>query len=70
MTISKDMMLREILGKDTGNGIARILMEQGMGCVGCPSSAGKNLEMAAATHSVDVDMLVEKINEYLASQPA
>ena len=39
-----------------------ILMSAGMHCIGCPSSAGESLEMAAAVHGIDIDELMEAIN--------
>ncbi len=40
-----------------------ILMSAGMHCIGCPSSAGESLEMAAAVHGIDIDELMKAIEE-------
>jgi len=40
-----------------------ILMDFGMGCVGCPASQAETLEQAAMVHGFDVDELMEKLNE-------
>lgn len=63
--ISKDMTIRELL--DIDQGIAAILMENGMHCVGCPSSAGESLEEASFVHGMDADKLEKEINDYLSN---
>ncbi len=42
-----------------------VLMGFGLHCFGCPMSQMETLEEAAAVHGVDVDLMVEKINEFL-----
>ena len=42
-----------------------ILQGFGMHCVHCPMSQMETLEEAAAVHGVDVDVMLEKINEFL-----
>ena len=66
MAINKKMTIEEILRTDYG--IANILMESGMHCLGCPASRGESVEQACMVHGVDVDSLVAEINEYLASK--
>jgi len=63
--ITKDTTIGEALQIDAG--IIPILMEIGMHCVGCPSSAGETLEEAAMVHGIDPDMLIEEIQNYLQS---
>ena len=58
MAINKKMTIEEILRTDYG--IANILMESGMHCLGCV--------MASGVHGIDCDALVEKINEYLENK--
>ena len=65
--ITKDMIIADILEVD--NGIARILLEAGMNCVGCPAAKGETLEEAGVVHGMDVDSLIEEINSYLANLP-
>ena len=62
--ISKDMIIADMLKIDAG--IAAILMASGMHCIGCPSSQMESLEEAAMVHGMDVDVLVEQINDFLA----
>ena len=64
--VSKDMVIGELLMMDRG--IGAILMQSGMHCVGCPSSAGETLEEASLVHGMDIDKLVSDINNYLATK--
>ena len=64
--VTKDSKIGEILMQDRG--IAVILMQSGMHCVGCPSSAGETLEEASMVPGMDVTKLVNDINEYLAKK--
>ena len=50
-------------------GIAYILMQCGMHCVGCPSSIMESLEEACMVHGLDSDEVLANIQEYLASKP-
>ena len=45
--------------------VKEVLMGFGLHCFGCPMSQMETLEEAAAVHGVDVDIMVEKINEFL-----
>ena len=55
MEITKATTMGEMLQYDMG--IAYVLMEAGMHCVGCPSSIGESLEEACMVHGL--------IQEYL-----
>lgn len=61
--VTKDTLIGEALMIDKG--IAEILMQNGMHCVGCPSSAGESLAEASMVHGMDVDKLISDINTYL-----
>ena len=63
--VSKEMTIGEILAINPM--VAPILMEIGMHCLGCPSAQGESLEEAAMVHGLDADLLVEKINAFLAA---
>ena len=67
MEITKKTTMGEMLNYDMG--IAYILMQCGMHCVGCPSSIGESLEEACMVHGLDSDQVLASINEYLASRP-
>ena len=45
-----------------------ILLGFGLHCFGCPMSQMETIEEAAAVHGVEVDLMVEKINEFLNSK--
>ena len=65
MEITKQTLIGEMLEQDMG--IAYVLMQCGMHCVGCPSSIGESLEEACAVHGLDADAVLAAIKEYQAS---
>lgn len=64
--ITKDMVIGDILDADAGT--AMFFFEMGMHCLGCPASRGETVEEACTVHGVNVDELIARINEYLASK--
>ena len=66
MTITKQTTMGEMLELDRG--IAYILMQEGMHCVGCPSSIGESLEEACAVHGLDADKVLSDIQDYLVNR--
>ena len=66
MEITKNTTMGEMLNYD--GGIAYILMQSGMHCVGCPSSIGETLEEACMVHGMDYNTVLGSINEYLESK--
>ena len=49
--------------------VAVLLMQAGMHCVGCPSSAGETLEEASMVHGMDVKTsCLDAINDFLSKQ--
>ena len=62
MEITKEMTMGQILGVDPD--IAFVLMDCGMHCVGCPSSAGETVAQAAAVHQIDAQALLSDVNHY------
>ena len=66
MTITKQMSIGQVLNMDRGT--ARIFMEFGMHCLGCPHATAESLENACAAHGTDADELVKQLNEYLAAK--
>ncbi len=63
MEISKNTTMGELLSIDRG--IAAILMQHGMHCVGCPAHAFESLEDGCAGHGIDVDKVLADIRTYL-----
>ena len=66
MEITKQTLMGDMLEYDRG--IAVILMQSGMHCVGCPASIGESLEEACMVHGIDSDEVLAQIKEYLASK--
>ncbi len=64
--ITKDMTIAQLLSIDSG--CAKVLMEAGMHCIGCPASAGESLEQAGTVHGIDVDELVSNLNDYFQNK--
>ena len=57
--ITKDMTIGEMLR--TNPGVAPVLMEAGMHCLGCPSAQAESLAEAAMVHGIDIDNLMKAI---------
>ncbi len=64
--ITKDMTISQLLMLDPG--CAKVLMEAGMHCIGCPASAGESIEEAGAVHGLDVDELLANLNAYFQNK--
>ena len=63
--VSKDMVIGQLIQVDRG--IIPILMRAGMHCLGGPSAQMESIEDACAVHGMDVDVLIQEINDYLAT---
>lgn len=66
MEITKQTTMGEMLDYDRG--IAMVLMQAGMHCIGCPSSIMESLDEACAVHGLDTDEVLANINKYLESK--
>ena len=66
VNITKEMTMGELLSIDRG--VAVVLMNAGMHCIGCPSSIGESLEEACMVHGIEVDGLLKNINAYFANK--
>jgi len=64
--VTKETIIRDVLLLNPGT--ARIMMEFGMHCLGCPHATAESLEDACAAHGANVDELVHQLNEFLAEQ--
>jgi len=64
--ITKDMIIADVLELDPN--VAPFFFAIGMHCLGCSAARGETVEEACAVHGTDADMLVNKINEYLAGK--
>lgn len=63
--ITRETTMGEML--EYNKGIAYVLMQSGMHCVGCPSSIHESLEEACIVHGLDADTVLKSIQEYLAT---
>ena len=63
--VTKTMTIGELL--QAAPQAAPILMEVGMHCLGRPGAQAETLEEAAMVHGLDSDLLIEKINAFLAA---
>ena len=66
MEITKQTTMGDMIEFDRG--IAVILMEAGMHCVGCPASIEESLEEACQVHGLDSDKVLKDIQDYLANK--
>ena len=66
MTVEKNMTLAQVLTADRST--ARIFMEFGMHCLGCPHATAESIEEACMAHGANADELVHQLNEYFAEK--
>lgn len=64
--VTKETMIGELL--QINENVAPILLDIGMHCLGCPSSQMESIAEAAMVHGIEPDALVNKINDFLATQ--
>ncbi|MBE5761323.1 MAG: DUF1858 domain-containing protein [Clostridiales bacterium] len=60
--ISKEMTVGQVLALDRSS--ARVFLEYGMTCLGCPHATAESIAQAGAVHGVDVDALIEALNKH------
>lgn len=65
LEVTKTMTIGQLI--QAAPQVAPILMEVGMHCLGCPGAQAETLEEAAMVHGLDGDLLIEKINAFLAA---
>jgi len=63
--ITKEIGIVELVEKYPA--AAMILMQAGMGCLGCAAAQFETLEQGCSAHGIDVDALVKTLNEELAT---
>lgn len=64
MMIENTTTIGEVLAE--GKGTARIFLEFGMHCLGCPHAQAETIEEACAAHGANADELVHQLNEWFA----
>ena len=65
MKITKDTLIGEAI-KDKGDMAAELLMNAGMGCVGCPMAQMESIEDGCKSHGFndpEIQELVEALNK-------
>lgn len=61
MKILKDMTIGEVVRNYPES--IEVLMNFGMGCVGCPSAQAETIEEASKVHDMDVNQLIDALNK-------
>ena len=64
--ITKDMQISDVLKMDMTT--APIFLEFGMHCIGCPMASSESIEAASASHGINADELIIKLNEHIGSK--
>lgn len=60
MEITKDMLIGELIRNKPES--IDVLLNFGLGCVGCPASQMESLEEAAMVHGLDLNQLLKALN--------
>ena len=61
--VTKRTLIAEILMINPN--VREILTGFGLHCLGCPMSQMESLEDACEVHELDIDVVLEKVNEFL-----
>ena len=64
--VNKDMTIGEVIREDRK--AAAILMQFGMGCIGCAAAHFENIEQGAMAHGIDIDELITALNDVVPQQ--
>ena len=68
MAITKDMSIVENV--QTYPDTVEVLMNAGMGCLGCAASHFENIEQGAMAHGIDIDALIAELNATIGEKSA
>ena len=60
-TITKEMGIMDVVQQWPQT--VQVLMQHGMGCIGCAAAHFENIEQGAVAHGIDVDALMVALNE-------
>lgn len=66
MKVTGNTLIGEVLRMS--DKAAQVLMNHGMGCIGCPSSQSESIEQAAAVHGLDVTTLLADLNKVVGGE--
>jgi len=64
--VEKETIIADVLKIDRG--AVPIFLNNGMHCLGCPSSIGESIEDACSIHGIDADKLVKELNDFLQTK--
>ncbi|MCQ2532791.1 MAG: DUF1858 domain-containing protein [Saccharofermentans sp.] len=62
MVVTKDTIIGDVVEADPG--VAPVLMNAGLHCLGCAMASGETIEEACYVHGMDCETLVAEINAY------
>lgn len=60
MRVDGKTLIKDIV--NMGPKAIEVLMNFGMGCIGCPASQNESIEEAAAVHGINVEQLLQSLN--------
>jgi hybrid cluster-associated redox disulfide protein len=60
MKVERETLIKDIV--KMGPEAIEILMNFGMGCIGCPASQAESIEQAVEVHGINVEKLLESLN--------
>ena len=66
MEITKDTIIGDVVNEDPG--VAPVLMNAGLHCLGCAMASGETIEEACYVHGLDYENLVNEINNYFQNK--
>lgn len=66
MEITKDTIIGDVVNEDPG--VAPVLMNAGLHCLGCAMASGETIEEACYVHGLDYETLVNEINNYFQNK--
>ncbi|MCL1816985.1 MAG: DUF1858 domain-containing protein [Clostridiales bacterium] len=58
--INKEVSIMEVV--EQWPQTAQVLMQHGMGCLGCAAAHFENIEQGAAAHGIDIEALITALN--------
>lgn len=65
--ITKDMTIMDVVNKYPQS--IKVFFEHGLFCIGCNVAYRETVEQGAATHGINVDELMAKLNQALPVEP-
>lgn len=65
MKITKDLTISQVL--EMNPDAAKVLMNNGMHCLGCFIASGETVEQAAEAHGIDVKKLMDELDAVASS---